>query len=885
MPFADPSGAERVTTTEALIETGPLRRGAALGRYTVLGLVGRGAMGDVYAAFDPRLDRKVAVKLVRARAMDGGAEDGRLRLLREAQTIAKLSHPNVVVVHDVGTIDESVFIAMEYVDGFTVTGWLLAGRRTIAEILAVYRAAGRGLEAAHREGLIHRDFKPENVMIGRGGQVRVMDFGLARQVLDGAESQDAVERGLASLSGADDAALGGPAPASEVGIDLDATMQLSTGQTAGGARGPGSVSSSPPAFDARLTQTGAILGTPAYMSPEQFQGRATDARTDQFSFCVALYEALYGRRPFGGNTVAALSKEVLAGKVADAPRESKVPASIRRALLRGLSVDPANRWPSMTALLDALSHDPGRVGRRLATAGAVAFGAVLVAATVASWRAAHAPPPICGAGADKLAGIWEAGPGETERKASVRRAFQRTGKPFAAEAFGTVRSALDRYAGEWKAMYEEACQATHVRGDQSAEVMDLRMSCLDERRGRLQALVGVFAEANGAVVENAAGAVNALANLERCADVALLRTVATPPEGAEAQARLAELRRDLARIEARGNAGRCEPGLAAGRDLVAGARKLGYGPLVARAYNALASSSSGCLEAGETIALYKEALRAAVSSRDDEAAVTAALGAARLLASSSAAGPAYEARDWLELGRAILRLPRGEHRLLELRALAAEGLVLRREGDAARAIEVSTNALAMARRTLGQDNLEIATALADVGEAMQAAGQLEQSVTFIDQARRLAARLLGEGHSQVALYIAGRSRILSTLGMHVEALEDAQHAMAIWSAAGASVAQIAAGKARLGECLLAVGRNEEAAPLLEEALRIQVAASSPSVPATRFALARALWRGPEHRVRATSLVEEARVELQRAAASRAQIASIDDWMKAHAADL
>jgi tetratricopeptide (TPR) repeat protein len=845
-------------------------------------------MGDVYAAFDPRLDRKVAVKLVRARAVDGGAEDGRLRLMREAQTIAKLSHPNVVVVHDVGTIDESVFIAMEYVDGFTVTGWLLAGRRTIAEILAVYRAAGRGLEAAHREGLIHRDFKPENVMIGRGGQVRVMDFGLARQVLDGAEAQDAVERGLASLSGgADDVASGGPAPASQVGIDLDATMQLSTGENAvGGPRGPRSVSSSPAAFDARLTQTGAILGTPAYMSPEQFQGRATDARTDQFSFCVALYEALYGRRPFGGNTVAALSKEVLAGKVAEAPRESKVPASIRRALLRGLSVAPSDRWPSMTALLDALSHDPGRVGRRVAMAGAVAFGAVLVVATVASWRAAHAPPPICGAGADKLAGIWEAGPGETERKASVRRAFQRTGKPFATEAFSTVRSALDRYAGAWKAMYEEACQATHVRGDQSAEVMDLRMSCLDERRGRLQALVGVLAEANGAVVENAAGAVNALSNLERCADVALLRTVATPPEGAEAQARLAELRRDLARIEARGNAGRCEPGLAAGRELVAEARKLGYGPLVARAYNALAGSSSGCFEAGEAIVLYKEALRAAVSSRDDEAAVTAALGAARLLASSSALGAAaHEARDWLELGRAILRLLRGEHRLLELRALAAEGLVLRREGDAARAIEVSTSALALARRTLGQDNIEIATALADVGEAMQAAGQLEQSVTFIDQARRLAARLLGEGHSQVALYVAGRSRVLSTLGMHVEALEDAQHAMVIWSAAGASAAQIAAGQARLGECLLAVGRNEEAAPLLEDALRVQVAAGSPSVPATRFALARALWRGPEHRLRATSLVEEARTELQRASASRAQIASVDDWLKAHAADL
>jgi len=871
-------------TIEAATDSEPLRRGATLGRYTVLGLVGRGAMGDVYAAFDPRLDRKVAVKLVRARAADGGAEDARLRLLREAQTIAKLSHPNVVVVHDVGTIDDSVFIAMEYVDGFTVTGWLLAGRRTLAEILAVYRAAGRGLEAAHREGLIHRDFKPENVMIGRGGQVRVMDFGLARQLLDGPEAKDAVERGLASLSGGGEAgSLRESAPTPAIDVDLDATMQLSPATASGSALGARSSASPSQPMDARLTQTGAILGTPAYMSPEQFQGRATDARTDQFSFCVALYEALYDKRPFAGNTVVALTKEVLAGKVADAPRETKVPARIRRALLRGLSVDPEARWPSMTALLDALSHDTERVWRRMAVAGAVAVGAVLVAATVSNWRAAHAPPPICAAGADKLTAVWKAG--DTEIRASIRRAFQRTGKPFATEAFSTVQRALDRYAEDWKKMYEEACQATHMRGDQSAEVMDLRMSCLDERRGRLQALVGVFVEANGAVVENAAGAVNALPSLERCADVALLRTVLRPPEGAEAQARVADLRRDLARVEAMGNAGQCGPGLAAGRNLVAEARKLGYGPLVAQAYNAFASSSSSCLEAGETIVLYKEALRAAISSRDDEAAVTAALAAARLLATSSAAGSGQEARDWLELGRAILRLPRGDHHLLELRALAVEGLVLRREGDAVRAVDVLTSALDLAERTLGQDNLEVATALADLGEAMQAAGHLEQSVTFMDRARRLATRLLGEGHSQVALYIAGRSAVLSALGLHAEALEDAQHALAIWRAAGASAAQIAAGQVRLAECLVAVGRPEEAAPMLEEALRVQAAAGSPAVPATRFALARALWRAPEHRVRATALVEEARVEYQRASATSSQVAVVDSWLKAHAADL
>src|SRR6187401_272227 len=159
-----------------------LARGASIGRYVVLGLVGRGGMGEVYAAYDPELDRKVAVKLLRVKPGNGvSRHEGRQRTLREAQAIARLSHPNVVVVFDVGTFAEQVFIAMEFVDGNTVTYWLQAAERSWQEILKVFMAAGRGLAAAHEKGLVHRDFKPDNVMVSRDGQVRVMDFGLARQ--------------------------------------------------------------------------------------------------------------------------------------------------------------------------------------------------------------------------------------------------------------------------------------------------------------------------------------------------------------------------------------------------------------------------------------------------------------------------------------------------------------------------------------------------------------------------------------------------------------------------------------------------------------------------------------------------------------------------------
>jgi serine/threonine protein kinase len=334
-------------------------------------------MGDVYAAHDPRLARRVAVKLVRTRAEDRPPDaDARMRLLREAQAIAKLSHPNVVVVHDVGTYRDNVFVAMEFVEGTTVTAWLLAEQRTSAAILALYALAGRGLEAAHRAGLVHRDFKPDNVMVGRDGQVRVMDFGLARQVLRVRDDQPRLPPdGGAPLAVDALAAAGAEHTVSLQPLDVAATVRLSVPA----ADEP---STSEPILADKLTQTGAVMGTPAYMAPEQFLGRATDARTDQFSFCVALYEALYGARPFSGNTVLALTSNVLAGVVSDPPAETRVPAALRGVLLRGLSLEPAARWPSMTGLLDALAQDPGSAPRGLpmqvTTAGARA-------ATAAKW--------------------------------------------------------------------------------------------------------------------------------------------------------------------------------------------------------------------------------------------------------------------------------------------------------------------------------------------------------------------------------------------------------------------------------------------------------------------------------------------------------------------
>jgi len=271
---------------------------AEVERYALLEQLGEGAMGVVYAAYDATLDRKVALKLLPDHQLGGEHRD---RLLREARALAQLSHPNVVAVYDVGETQGRVFFAMEFVRGQTVAAWARE-RRTLEEILDVFRAAARGLAAAHAASLVHRDVKPSNLLLGDDGRVRVADFGLAHP-----------GRGLA----------------------------------AGTPDGPGVV-------------TG-FAGSPAYMAPEQLRDAIADARSDQFALCVSLYEVLHGRRPFSGETPAELLAAIEAGP---SPPARAVPAWVTSALARGLALDPASRFPDMAALVSARVPLTGPRSRR-----------------------------------------------------------------------------------------------------------------------------------------------------------------------------------------------------------------------------------------------------------------------------------------------------------------------------------------------------------------------------------------------------------------------------------------------------------------------------------------------------------------------------------------
>ncbi|MBI4957461.1 MAG: protein kinase [Myxococcales bacterium] len=318
-----------------------LAPGARVGRYRIVRTLASGGMGIVYLARDPEMDRTVALKLVRPNAAGGEA---RSRLVAEARALARLSHPNVVAAYDVGTLASQVWIAMEHVDGVTLEAWLAAERPDRDACLRVFAEAGRGLAAVHRAGFVHRDFKPANVLVGRDGRVRLLDFGL-------------VQLGHGS----------GSAPA--------ATLVESHVR--------------PVALTLPLTRVGALLGTPAYMSPEQHAGSRVDARSDQFSFCVALYEALTGARPFAGDSFEALGAEVRAGRFRDARAHARLPRTLWRALERGLAVDPAARFPDMDALLAALAPRPA--WRRIAPLGALALVAGGLAGALALVLATRAP--------------------------------------------------------------------------------------------------------------------------------------------------------------------------------------------------------------------------------------------------------------------------------------------------------------------------------------------------------------------------------------------------------------------------------------------------------------------------------------------------------------
>jgi serine/threonine-protein kinase len=800
-----------------------------IGRYVVLAVVGRGAMGEVYAAYDPKLNRKVAIKVLRAQP---GAEvvdpNLRLRMMREAQAIAKLSHPNVVIVHDVGAFGSQVFVAMEFVDGQTLSEWLASEPRAWPDVLKIFADAGRGLVAAHEKDLVHRDFKPDNVMIGADGHVRVMDFGLARST-------------AATVPGRAPAPPGGAAAAkrqrsSAVTLDergdddLAATREVSPVHWSSEA--PANVASDVTAL--QITHAGTVLGTPAYMAPEQFLGDETDARTDQFSFCVALYEALYRVSPFAGKNFDERKAGVLGGEVSEPPPRNGVPLQLRKSLEDNLRFS----------------------GRRRLASGAAA----------------------------KLKGVWEAPvrrqPVESEAKAEMQRAFLATGKPYAAAAFEGAGRILDEYAAKWSAMYVDICEATHVRGEQSPEVMDLRMTCLLDCLEDLRALTLLFRNADAGVVQNAVKAANALGGIERCADVTLLRVAVRPPEDPTTRAAVDGLRAKLAEVRALENVGRYGDALKALAPLEEQIHRLGYRPLSAETLLSRGRLQTDRRELQLAAQALEDAVWSAEVCRHDEVVAEAA-GTLMYVVSEMGADLAL-AEVWGRHAEAVLERMGGHDAMWGL-LLNNRAVVRLRQGRLAEGLEEARRSLAAKERAGGTDNPDNAISLNNMGLMLIERGELPEALQLIERGLAVSERGHGPDHPATGRLLSNHAEILNELDRFEEAHASAARALAICQETDSDDVTLSYPLAALGVALLGLGRAGDALSFLERA----AAFHDTTVPEpvhwgeVHFALARALRAAGRDLPRARALAEEAREEYLRAPPGPVVargLARIDAWL-------
>jgi tetratricopeptide (TPR) repeat protein len=693
-----------------------LAPGMQLGRYILLRPLGVGGMGVVYAAYDSELARTVALKLLREG--QSPSEEARARLQREARAMARLTSPYVLPVYDVGTWREQVFVTMELVEGGTLTHWLAEQPRGWREVRRVFLEAGRGLAAAHAAGLVHRDFKPDNVLVGADGRVRVTDFGLARST-QASELPPGTQEGTHS-----------------------------------GLQEPG------------LTRQGMLMGTPAYMSPEQLAGLPVDARSDQFSFCVALYEGLHGHRPFTGDSQQSLEQAIRQGKLRPPPARTRVPAWLRRVVLRGLSAEPQGRFASMEALLEALRVDPG-VRRRRWGLGAGALGLVLAVAA-GMHQVAERRSQLCKGAERKLERLWD-GPVRQQAEA----AFLATGKPHAASAWKSVATWLDRYTAEWVAAHVEACEATRVSGEQSEQALDLRMACLERRRRELGALTKVLTEADAPLLERAPSAAQALAPVVDCADVETLRVRPSLPEGEPRRSRAEALTQTLAEVGALYDAGRFIQGLEVAQRALEEARALGFTPLEAEALLLVGKMQErlGKTEAGEKTGV-EAVLTAHAAGRPDLAA-----DGYLQLAWVTRKRPEV-AHSWASFASALIRATGNEPRK-QAQLLHHEGFILLEQSRPLEASERLLRATGILERELGPDSLWLARVLANAAAVLDQLDRQSEALPLVKRALAINEKAMGPEDPNLVPTLHTIASIQVSLGESAGALQSERRAMEI----------------------------------------------------------------------------------------------------------
>ena len=555
-----------------------------VGGFAIVRTIGRGAFGTVYEARDPELGRGVAIKVL-------AADDQRsqAKLLREAKLMATVSHPNIATVYQVGTFElageSKVYVVMELVEGATLRRDLDEGSRSESEVVGLMVQAGRGLAAAHEAGVIHRDFKPDNVLVGKDGRVRVVDFGLA-----------------------------------STGIDAEAPEEIEVDPTS-------------PA-----TATRGLIGTPAYMAPEVFEGGAASEASDQFSFCVTLFEALHGRRPFAGRTWVELAENVTHGRRVEAPR--RLSARVRRVLARGLSARAEDRYPSMDALLRELAAGRWTPRRQVLAAAAFATaGGIAVGISMQEGEPGHACALVVGSLDAAL---------DEDRRGTLKAAFEAAAPGYGADVWSRAETRMLAFAERWREAAMASCERD-AANEQAQTLRALEVQCLERGRDRVTRLLELFAEPTSAMVDQAVRSVQALPSPTQCLDSA--RLMALAPEDPEERVEAARIRGVLATLTTELVAGRYDAARTQLEQLAADAEALGFAPILGEvlAIRARLDLRTGHYADARTAA--RSAFDSSVAGGDRRTATLAAI----CLAESGQVDPQHTAEglDWIETGRKL----------------------------------------------------------------------------------------------------------------------------------------------------------------------------------------------------------------------------------------
>ncbi len=769
-----------------------LERGTSVGRYVVIDFVDAGGMGAIYQAFDPELNRPVALKILsvnKQKSQDSiEADRAKSRMIREAQALAQLTHPNVVTVYDVGEYEDSIFIAMEFVEGRDLTVWRHETHPTYKQMLAKLIDAGRGLSAAHQAGIVHRDFKPGNVIVGNDGRVRVLDFGLARAADLNTESSKKRQ-----------------APKEA----LETTSALE----------PSLTESSSDLLTSSLTLAGSVLGTPHYMAPEQMDGKSVDERSDQFSFCVTLYESLYGKRPFSGHNVLQIFRSIQSADLRRPPG-SKVPKWLDELILRGLSFDNEDRFASMDDLLDALQNDPAvlrkelldRRKRMFTVIGSISLS--LLIAGFGMWYVSTQASRLCEGAEDKLLGVWD-----QEVKAKVKQAFLGTKKYYAANSYQRVAKILDERAAQWTAMRTDACLATHDRGEQSEKMLDLRMRCLNRKLSEMDALVTLFATKTDAkIIQRAVQATFGLSLLNSCSDEEFLSAEMAPPENAALRKKVESLRKDLDVVMALRESGKYQEGIELALRSLEIARALGYQPAEVEALY-----SVGKLQ--EKTGKYKAAIRTMENCRllADEAKydeIRAKANNTLIFLVGYRLALLEEVDPFIKRARVVINR-NGDRGVIKARWHNNLGVIFTEKGEHDQALAHLEKSLTIRTKTFGPQHPEVAKSNNNIGIVYYEKGEYDRAIEYYTKVFEIWKNAFGPEHPLIVGTNTNIGNAFEMMGEFRRALEHHQQALQIGlKTLGAEHPLVANTHDNMGRALYKMGEYDRALERFEQAMKI-----------------------------------------------------------------